>query len=628
MYFSPSNQQTLKQGVLTKRSQGKSKILTTCNYKSRLFVLTPEELSYYDGTEEKKGKQKGTIALSKIKVVESVDDDALDRKFCFQVQHDNLILYIIANSEEERNEWVTSLRYEISQQNRLLLENFHSGLYINGSWSCCKCGKNSQGCKKTHFATNVFDPSQGADIPKPPSMPLPPVPDEKKNGDAVDESKFMKVMAVFDFKALQPGDLSLTKDQEYTILDKAQPHWWMARDSMGNEGFIPSNYVRMEIGLEGQRWFHGDLSRQETEDLLKLEGKDGVFLVKNSSRPGMYTLSLSFQGDVKHYHIKLTDEGKYFVSPRHAFENIIKLVEYHKLNCAGLVTRLRFPYTNQGGGPPTPVLGHDIFEIAREEISFGRQLGAGQFGTVYEGVWKGNHRIAIKMMKEGTMSEDDFIEEAKVMSKFYHKNLVKLFGVCSKARPICIVTELMTNGSLLEYLRNNRMLLDQLNTILNIIFQVVCAMEYLEEQQFIHRDLAARNCLVGERNIVKVADFGLARHVTDDEYTASEGTKFPIKWAAPEVIHYTRFSSKSDVWAYGILCWEVFSGGKTPYPGRQNIQVAEDIMTGYRMEIPAKCPRYVYDIVTRCWEAEPDQRPSFSQLFSELQVLIEDYTET
>lgn len=88
---------------------------------------------------------------------------------------------------------------------------------------------------------------------------------------------------------------------------------------------------------------------------------------------------------------------------------------------------------------------------------------------------------------------------------------------------------------------------------------------------------AARNCLVGERNVVKVGDFGLARFVVDDEYTASEGTKFPIKWAAPEVITHARFSSKSDVWSFGILLWELWTGGKTPYPAFTNPQVLDEV---------------------------------------------------
>ena len=145
-------------------------------------------------------------------------------------------------------------------------------------------------------------------------------------------------------------------------------------------------------------------------------------------------------------------------------------------------------------------------------------------------------------------------------------------------------------------------------------YQVCDAMSHLEMNNLIHRDLAARTCLVGRRMIVKVSDFGLTRFVIDDEYTSSFGSKFPIKWAAPEVLNYTKFSSKSDVWAFGILMWEVFSGGKTPYRGMGNVEVVESVVNGHRLERPSRCPHDVFGIMRRTWEINPESRPAFSDL--------------
>jgi serine/threonine protein kinase len=157
--------------------------------------------------------------------------------------------------------------------------------------------------------------------------------------------------------------------------------------------------------------------------------------------------------------------------------------------------------------------------------------------------------------------------------------------------------------------------------LLYMVIQICSALAYLEKKQFIHRDRAARNCLVGERNTVKVADFGLTRYVLDDEYT-STGTKFPIKWASPEVLHFTKFSSKSDVWAYGILLWEIFSGGKSPYPSMNNMEVVNQVTRhNYRMDRPHMCPSEIYRIMGLCWHEKPEKRPPFSELLQMVTIL-------
>nr|XP_027200056.1 tyrosine-protein kinase ITK/TSK-like isoform X2 [Dermatophagoides pteronyssinus] len=259
------------------------------------------------------------------------------------------------------------------------------------------------------------------------------------------------------------------------------------------------------------------------------------------------------------------------------------------------------------------------WEIKVSDLQLLEELGSGQFGVVRHGKWKGKYDVAVKLMKEGTMSERDFIEEAKVMTKLQHPNLVKLHGICIEHRPICIVAEFMKHSSLLSFLRKNEQkILDSLQRIrflLNMCIQVASGMAYLESHNYIHRDLAARNCLVGHANTVKVADFGLTRYVIDDEYTSSGGTKFPIRWAPPEVLWFTRFSSKSDVWAYGILTWEVFSLGKLPYGKLTNAEVVEKIREGYRLDKPKQwCPLEILQIMKMCWHEIPEKRPSFQKI--------------
>jgi len=256
-------------------------------------------------------------------------------------------------------------------------------------------------------------------------------------------------------------------------------------------------------------------------------------------------------------------------------------------------------------------------------------LGSGQFGVVQAGLYKNGTPVAVKMMKAGSMSEEDFVAEAQVMTKFKHKNLVELYGVCTTIRPVWIVTELMSQGCLLDYLRNHPQELMAKPEILHYMCIQICAgMGFLESLGFIHRDLAARNCLLGDNYVVKVGDFGLARLTLDNEYTASEGTKFPIKWAAPEVFQFARFSTKSDAWSFGVLLWEIWSLGQTPYPGMTNSQVVEAVeKEGYRMSKPDKASDNIYNIMKQCWHNDPEIRPTFADIYQLLEENKADYSE-
>ncbi|XP_055387237.1 tyrosine-protein kinase Btk29A isoform X3 [Condylostylus longicornis] len=463
----------------------------------------------------------------------------------------------------------------------------------------------------------------------PGGIPTPGTPNSK----AKDNSHFVKiVVALYPFKAIEGGDLSLEKNAEYEVIDDSQEHWWKVKDQHGNIGYIPSNYVKPKalLGLERYEWYVGDMSRQRAESLLKQGDKEGCFVVRKSSTKGLYTLSLHTkvpQSHVKHYHIKQNARGEYYLSEKHCCETIPDLINYHRHNSGGLACRLKSSPCDRPV-PPTAGLSHDKWEIHPMELMLLEELGSGQFGVVRRGKWRGSIDTAVKMMKEGTMSEDDFIEEAKVMTKLQHQNLVQLYGVCSKHRPIYIVTEYMKHGSLLNYLRRHETsLIGNMGLLLDMCIQVSKGMAYLERHNYIHRDLAARNCLVGSENVVKVADFGLARYVLDDQYTSSGGTKFPIKWAPPEVLNYTRFSSKSDVWAYGVLMWEVFTCGKMPYGRLKNTEVVERVQRGIILEKPKSCAKEIYDVMRKCWYHSPEERPSFRLLKEQLALIAQTLTD-
>ena len=145
-------------------------------------------------------------------------------------------------------------------------------------------------------------------------------------------------------------------------------------------------------------------------------------------------------------------------------------------------------------------------------------------------------------------------------------------------------------------------------------------MEYLESRRYmLHRDLASRNFLVTEEFCVKLADFGRARFVSDDNYQAPRSEKICIKWSAPEVLVDSIYSTKSDVWAIGVLLWEIFSRGERPYATLSGEQTAVYVVEGGRLSRPSGCPRDLFSIMKDCWKRKPQDRPTFQQLVSALQ---------
>ena len=246
-------------------------------------------------------------------------------------------------------------------------------------------------------------------------------------------------------------------------------------------------------------------------------------------------------------------------------------------------------------------------------IQLKKKLGVGHFGEVWEGVWNGKASVAVKTLKPGTIFVEEFLQEASAMKKLCHPKLIQLYAVCTKDEPIYIVMELMKYGSLLEYLKGEQHSLE-IKQLVDIAAQVAGGMSYLEQQNYIHRDLAARNILVGEDGICKVADFGLARFIKEEIYEAYIGAKFPIKWTAPEAAMYNRFTTKSDVWSFGVVLYEIITYGRSPYPTMASSEVLDKIQQGYRMPCPDNCPKKYHDIMLYCWLVDPASRPTFETL--------------
>uniref|UniRef100_A0A7M4ED69 Tyrosine-protein kinase n=1 Tax=Crocodylus porosus TaxID=8502 RepID=A0A7M4ED69_CROPO len=579
--------------VLLKKSQQKKK-MSPNNYKERLFVLTKTHLSYHE--------------------------------YDKQIVYKDGLLYVYTPNEESRSRWLKALQKEI-RGNADLLNKYHKGFFTNGKFLCCnQTCKGAPGCTIWEKYTTLHSTLS-------PVKPLPPDP-----------------RPLYNYEPQGNCDIPLVRNSQYYVLKEEDPEQWKVRDVEGKEGIVPSTFLKAvsvndelrenfsidkhsseeEDRIDKHDWYAGNISRAQSEKLLREKGKEGSFMVRKSSQAGKYTVSVfsmaleDKKGTVKHYHVHTNSENEYYLAENYCFNSVPKLIHYHQHNSAGIVTRLRHAVSTKGNTiPSTASLGDGIWELKREEIILQKELGSGQFGMVQLGKWKGKYDVAVKMIKEGSMSEDAFIEEAQNMMKLNHPRLVKLYGVCTKTYPIYIVTEYMANGCLLSYLKSHGKKLQPFQ-LLEICYNVCEAMTFLESHQFIHRDLAARNCLVNNDLTVKVSDFGMARYVLDDLYVSSQGTKFPVKWSAPEVFHYTKFSSKSDVWAFGILMWEVFTLGKQPYELYDNMQVIQKVCEGYRLYRPQLASKNIYQIMYSCWHELPEKRPTFLQLQSFIELLRED----
>ncbi|XP_042530305.1 tyrosine-protein kinase ABL2 isoform X3 [Dipodomys spectabilis] len=448
----------------------------------------------------------------------------------------------------------------------------------------------------------------------------------KENLLGATESDPNLFVALYDFVASGDNTLSITKGEKLRVLGYNQNGEWSEVRSKNGQGWVPSNYITPVNSLEKHSWYHGPVSRSAAEYLLS-SLINGSFLVRESeSSPGQLSISLRYEGRVYHYRINTTTDGKVYVTAESRFSTLAELVHHHSTVADGLVTTLHYPAPKCN--KPTvygvsPI--HDKWEMERTDITMKHKLGGGQYGEVYVGVWKKySLTVAVKTLKEDTMEVEEFLKEAAVMKEIKHPNLVQLLGVCTLEPPFYIVTEYMPYGNLLDYLREcNREEVTAV-VLLYMATQISSAMEYLEKKNFIHRDLAARNCLVGENHVVKVADFGLSRLMTGDTYTAHAGAKFPIKWTAPESLAYNTFSIKSDVWAFGVLLWEIATYGMSPYPGIDLSQVYDLLEKGYRMEQPEGCPPKVYELMRACWKWSPADRPSFAETHHAFETMFHD----
>ncbi|KAL0902670.1 hypothetical protein ABMA27_000491 [Loxostege sticticalis] len=322
--------------------------------------------------------------------------------------------------------------------------------------------------------------------------------------------------------------------------------------------------------------------------------------------------------------------SKYFPNPY--IHKIRKLLSSNKKNDTYLQAHssipLEFqPFTESSFKVPTKHI------ISIEDITINKELGMGQFGVVQQGTWStGNQRlqVAIKCLGHERMTSNstEFLKEAAVMHSIEHPNIVRLYGVVLHLDSLMLVTELAPLRSLLECLREVALRPNfPVPNLCEFAEQICDGMTYLENKRLIHRDLAARNILVFSKDRVKISDFGLSRAlgVGKDYYQTNYNVnlKLPVAWCAPECILYLRFTSASDVWAFGVCLWEMFTYGFQPWAAFSGQQILEaiDAPNFQRLERPECCPEAYYSTMLECWSQDPNNRPKFKDLSMKLKEI-------
>ncbi|CAN1276313.1 Serine/threonine-protein kinase STY46 [Linum perenne] len=270
--------------------------------------------------------------------------------------------------------------------------------------------------------------------------------------------------------------------------------------------------------------------------------------------------------------------------------------------------------------------GTDVWEIDLKQLKFDNMVASGAYGDLYKGTYC-SQEVAIKVLKSERINTDmqkEFAQEVYIMRKVRHKNVVQFIGACTKPPSLCIVTEFMSGGSVYDYLHKHKGVF-KLPSVLKVAIDISKGMNYLHQNNIIHRDLKAANILMDENEVVKVADFGVARvQAQSGVMTAETGT---YRWMAPEVIEHKPYDHKADVFSFAIVLWELLTG-KLPYEYLTPLQAAVGVVQkGLRPTIPKHTNPKLTELLEKCWQQDPSLRPDFSEIIEILRQTAKEVGE-